>query len=55
MDKVQSLSADLIEASAELLKASREKDVKSCINISERINMINEAIAKVMNTYKISC
>lgn len=55
MEKIQNLSLELLEATTEMIKASRAKDVEACINLRERINMINEEMNKVMDTYKISC
>lgn len=55
MEKIQNLSLELLEATAEMIKASKAKDVEACINLRERINMINAEMNKVMDTYKISC
>lgn len=55
MEKIQNLSLELLEATTEMIKASRAGDVEACINLRERINMINAEINKVMDTYKISC
>lgn len=55
MNAIQALSLELLDLTADLIKASREGNIHDCEILSKKIITITTEINKVMETYKISC
>lgn len=55
MNKIQDLSLELLEAAADMVKASKTNDVATCASIGDKIVILSAEIKKVMDTYRVSC
>lgn len=55
MDLIQKLSLELISASSDMVKATKEVDVKKCMELAIKIKELSDSINNVVDTYKHSC
>lgn len=55
MDLIQKLSLELISVSSDMVKATKEVDIKKCMELAIKIKEISDSINKVANTYKHGC